>query len=285
MANLVTPSIEAETEADRLRIAFAEVQTDLQRHTAVLSKLQGELMASRLEVSGARGETVQFQGFLRRAEAEAAAARVHIAELRANAAAREAEIAARHKAEIARLHDRISTLQAEIDALYASRSWRLSAPIRMASRILGRTGGTAKNDFIDGAGGFEYRGESVSTGLETTGQALVRRREKSRGYYLRQTVRRLSWPVRWLWRRYRQAMMFCIGIVAARPRLHRGIKSICRFIPGLRGHLRRLAPSAPPPPSRPIDPNELYIFKAAPFTGDAQGVVTLDQLYQLSRSL
>jgi hypothetical protein len=39
----------------------------------------------------------------------------------------------------------------------------------------------------------------------------------------------------------------------------------------------------------PIDPNARYIFRAAPLpsalSGEAEGVVTLDALYQLSRSL
>jgi hypothetical protein len=262
MAQLVTPSLEAETDADHLRVALAEVQNDLQRHGAILSRLQGELMASRLEVSGARAETVQFQGFLRRAEAEAAAAHAHIAELRANAASREAENADRHEAEIVRLRGRMDTLQAEIDALYASRSWRMSAPIRAASRIMRRSGRTAHRDFVDGANGFEYRDGTVSASLETTCEALAHRRQKSSGYGLRQQLRRLSWPVRWLWRRCRQALM-------ARSR----------------GNLNRSAPSPSPSAPGPVDPNERYIFRAAPLSGNAQGVVTLDRLHQLSRSL
>ena len=91
-------------------------------------------MASRLEVAGARGETVQFQGFLRRAEAQAIADHAHIADLRAHAATREAEIV-RLQADMGA---RMAALQSEIDALRRSTFWRISAPARAAVRLLRR---------------------------------------------------------------------------------------------------------------------------------------------------
>ena len=137
MADPVTLPLAVETENDRLRMALADAQADLQRHAAALLKLQGELMASRLEVAGARGETVQFQGFLRRAEAQASADHAHIAELRAYAATREAEIV--------RLHTQMNTLQAElgelraeIGALRASPFWHILKPAQGLVRLLRR---------------------------------------------------------------------------------------------------------------------------------------------------
>jgi hypothetical protein len=134
MASSSAPPFEAETETGRL---LADAQADLQRHEVALAKLQGELMASRLEVSGARGETVQFQGFLRRAEAQAAAAHAHIEELRAHAASREAEIARLH-ADISTLHAGMAVLRADGDALRASLSWRITSPLRRTVRLLRR---------------------------------------------------------------------------------------------------------------------------------------------------
>jgi hypothetical protein len=120
-------------------MALAEAEADLQRHDAALLRLQGELMASRLEVSGAREETVQFRGMLHRAEEAAAtaasAAHARIVSLEADAIGRDAEII--------RLHAAITTLQAEIhairagmDLLRASFSWRISAPVRAVGGVI-----------------------------------------------------------------------------------------------------------------------------------------------------
>jgi hypothetical protein len=142
MANPTPWILEEETETDRLRTALAESRTDLQQRDAALLKLQGELMASRLEVAGARGETVQFQGLLRRAEEAAASAAQAIARLESAAASRDTEIAQLH-AIIATLQAVIATLQAEtsalragMDLLRASVSWRISVPVRVAGRLM-----------------------------------------------------------------------------------------------------------------------------------------------------
>ena len=192
MADLAAQQLlDGETEIDRLQTVLIDARDDLQRHGAALAKLQGELAASRLEVSGARGETVQFHGFFLRAEAQAAEAKAQAEELRAHAA--------RLQAEIARLHDAAAALRAEVAALRASFSWRVTRPMRAA-----------------------------------------------------------SWRARGLRRR--------VG-----------------------GLLRLAAEPAPDPalpsPPRPVDPNEPYLFKPAPAPDDGRGIVTLDGLYHLSRSL
>ncbi len=126
-----------DTEHERTRMALANAEADLQRHAAALAKLQGEFAASRLEVAGARGETVQYRGFLGQAEADVAAAFAHIEELRAHAAQRETEIGRLH-AELVGVAAAHALLRAEIDGLRASLSWRMSAPIRVAGRLLRR---------------------------------------------------------------------------------------------------------------------------------------------------
>jgi hypothetical protein len=201
--------LEEETETDRLRRTLAESHADLQRRDAALLKLQRELMVSRREVAGAREETVQFQGMLRRAEAAAAAAMETCTRLEAEA---EAEAASR-TAEIAQLQTVITTLQGEASALrasmhlvYASASWRMSAPVRVVGQLM-------------------------------------------------RSVRNAA---------------------------------------GLRRAIRGASPHQTPPLSpaalpSPADPNIVAIFQAAPFveppSGEGEGVVTLDALYRLSRSL
>ena len=151
MANPAALPLESETEAGRLQRALTDAQTDLQRHSGTLSKLQGELMASRLEVSGIRAETVQYQGFLRRAEMQIAAAHVHAANLETEIARLHAHIeelrahAGNRDGEIVRLHAHIATLQNEVgqlrtygDAVRASTSWRITQPLRVVVRLLGR---------------------------------------------------------------------------------------------------------------------------------------------------
>ena len=215
MANPAVGPIVPETETDRLRMALAEAEADLQRQAAALSRLQGELMASRLEVSGAREETVQFRGMLQRAEAAAtraaSSAHARIVDLEADAIGRDAELT--------RLHAAITTLQAEIravragmDLLRASFSWRISAPVRVGGRVI--------------------------RGIRTT---LMR------------------------------------GIAATRPALRHTA-------------LRSEAPLPPPPPVPPPNDRAVRaIVQPAPLANSlpaaAEGVVTLDALYQLSRAL
>jgi len=122
MAHPINQMLEAETEADHLRMELAEARHVLQRYEAALQKLQDELAASRAEVVGARAETVQLQGLVRRSE--------------------EAAEAVNQDTEISRLGDVIAGLTAEIsslrdriDLVYASASWRLSAPVRAAGRL------------------------------------------------------------------------------------------------------------------------------------------------------
>jgi hypothetical protein len=124
MADAAAQSLTQETEADRLRALLTQAQGELERHIAALLKLQGELMASRIEVSGARGETVQYQGFLRRAEADIAAAQ-----------AREMALAG----EVAALTRHAETLEAGLQAVRASLSWRVSSPVRLIGRFVGRS--------------------------------------------------------------------------------------------------------------------------------------------------
>jgi hypothetical protein len=216
-------SLQAETEVDRLQRALAEVEADLERHKTALSKLQRELMASRLEVSGARSETVQFHGLLRRSQAEATKAVAEAATAHAQIATLEAD-AASGSAEIPRLQAVIASLQAEtlalragMDVLRASLSWRISAPVRVVGRL---------------TRGIVARMRSL---LQATWSRLPPSDQAE---------------------------------VATSPP----------------------APLAPPGPSpHPTDPNDGYIFQAAPLaelrSGEAEGVLTLDALYHLSRSL
>jgi hypothetical protein len=108
-------------------------ETETGRLTRALAQAQAELMASRLEVSGTRAETVHFKGFLRRAEADIAAAQ-------ANSAVLEGEIASlkAQATEIAALRTSLGHVQAERDALRASFSWRISAPVRLVGGWLRR---------------------------------------------------------------------------------------------------------------------------------------------------
>jgi hypothetical protein len=177
------PPLQAETEADRLRIALSEVEADLRRYKAAVSKLQDALMVARHEVAGARGETVQFKAMLERAQAVAPAALARIAILETEAIGRDAEIM--------RLQVETQALRAGIDVLRASFSWRISAPVRVAG-------------------------------------GLIR---------------------------------------ALRPR-----------------RSRRASAEAEPAPAPPA-PLPAPVFNAAPQVGAAEGVVTLDALYQLSRTL
>jgi hypothetical protein len=210
MADPAALILEEETETDRLRMALADTLSDLQRRDAALLKLQGELMASRLEVARARRETVQFQGLLRRAE-EAGAAQAT-----AHARAGLESATASWNAEITQLHAVIATLQAEtsalrtgMDLLRASASWRISAPIRVVGR--------------------------------------------------------------WM----------------------RGVRRVARGVP--RAIRRPLLPRTAPLPQslealpNPADPNQGAILQTGPFvehpTDATEGVVTLNALYQLSRSL
>jgi hypothetical protein len=138
MADRAAWMLEDETETDRLRMTLAEAHADLQRRDAALLKLQRELMVSRREVAGAREETVQFQGMLRRAE-EA------VARLEA-AGDRNAEITELH-AVIATLQTETSALRASMDLLHASASWRISAPVRVVGRLM-RRARTVASGFI-----------------------------------------------------------------------------------------------------------------------------------------
>ena len=67
MAGPTAESLDIENA--RLRAALADATADLGRHDSSLAKLQGELKATRLEIAGARGETVQFRGMVERAQA------------------------------------------------------------------------------------------------------------------------------------------------------------------------------------------------------------------------
>lgn len=141
MTNRTQPPLEAETETDRLRFAVTELQADLQRHSLMLKRLQGEVAASHLEVAGARGETVQLQEMLRQAEADAAIIYPsRIAPLEAEVASLEAEIARLH-ALIADQAAANVAVQADIDLIRASLSWRISVPIRILGRLARRLPG------------------------------------------------------------------------------------------------------------------------------------------------
>ena len=212
MADATTRIVEEQTETDHLRTTLAEAHTDLQRRDAALLKLQGELMASRLEVAGARSETVQFQGLLRRAEEAAAQA---CTRLESATASRDSEIAQLHgviatlQAVVTTLEAETSALRAGMDLLRASVSWRISAPVRVAGRLI----------------------RSIRTATARLPRAI------------RHMPRHQTAPVEQL-------------------------------------------PVALPSPN---DPNARAIFRAAPFgehpSGEAEGLVTLDELYHLSRSL
>jgi chromosome segregation ATPase len=104
-----------DTENARLQAALADARADLERHHSGLAKLQGELMAARLEIAGARGETVQFRGMVERAEAATRIEQVQLIALRP---------------ELAELERKLGSVQAELAALRGSLSWRMTAPLR-----------------------------------------------------------------------------------------------------------------------------------------------------------
>ena len=113
-------------ETTRLRAHLADAQADLQRHGDTLSKLQAELMMVRQELSVARAGGVQLRGLLSRAEAAASTA---------------AAIGTQNTAlqrDILRLQAGMAELRANIDAIHASLSWRISAPVRIIGRLLRR---------------------------------------------------------------------------------------------------------------------------------------------------
>ena len=113
---MVGPAVESfDTENARLRAALADARVDLERHQSCLAKLQGELMAARLEVAGARGETVQFRGMVERAEAATRIEQVQLIALRPAFAALERELGA---------------VRAELATLRNSLSWRVTEPLR-----------------------------------------------------------------------------------------------------------------------------------------------------------
>ena len=98
------------------------------------------------------------------------------------------------------------------------------------------------------------------------------------------TLNLASRTLRWLRRRGRVAIMAGFGFVASRPRLHRRVKLAYQLVPGLRTGLNRLVP----PPltiAGLVDPNDVYVFRPPQTFVDAGGVITLDHLYHLSRSL
>jgi hypothetical protein len=211
MMNRTQFPLEAETEADRLRFTVSELQADLQRHRLMLRRLQGEIAASHLEVAGARGETVQWQGMLRQAEADAAIVYPsRIAPLEAEIASLTSEIT-ELRAIIADREVANVALRADVDLIRASLSWRISTPVRIVGRLARRL-----------------------TGRQ--------------------------------WR-------------LARP------------LPTLRVSLPATPEVAPPPvvasiaPAMPTDPNARYAFQVAPPSDNEAGILTLDALYHLSRSL
>jgi len=84
----------------------------------------------------------------------------------------------------------------------------------------------------------------------------------------------------------RAVIMSGFKFVAERPRLHRRIRLAYQFAPGLRTGLYRLVPKQPPVAAAEMaDPNARYIFKPGRSCTAPKGVVTLDQLYHLSRSI
>jgi hypothetical protein len=80
-------------------------------------------------------------------------------------------------------------------------------------------------------------------------------------------------------------MRFGVGLIAARPGLHRLIKSGYRFVPGLQTYLRRFLPAQPAPAASASETGDWYIFKPHLAPNDTSGVVTVEHLYHLSRSL
>ncbi len=112
-----------DTENARLRAALADARLDLERHHNCLAKLQGELMAARLEIAGARGETVQFRGMVERAEAATRIEQAQLIALRPAFAALETEL---------------GLVRAELAALRGSLSWRMTEPLRQVLWRLNR---------------------------------------------------------------------------------------------------------------------------------------------------
>lgn len=73
-----------------------------------------------------------------------------------------------------------------------------------------------------------------------------------------------------------------VQFVAAHPRLHRAARVVAQRVPGFRVRVQRLLPPASPPMAGVGDPNAGYLFEAGD-VDDAHGVITLEQLYHLSR--
>ena len=120
------PALQDETELDRVRRTLADARADLQRHDAALSRLQADLLASRLEVASARTETVNYQTYLRASQAAVEAAHAHLAELRAAAVEREAEIARLHAARAPIPAARVAAVLRSAAARLPRRPWARS---------------------------------------------------------------------------------------------------------------------------------------------------------------
>jgi hypothetical protein len=106
MAGLAAESLNIENAM--LRAALADAKADLQRHESSVAKLQGELMAARLESAGARAETVQFRGMVERAQAATRIEQEHLATLKKE----------------------LGLARNELTGLRSSLSWRVTQPMR-----------------------------------------------------------------------------------------------------------------------------------------------------------
>lgn len=82
----------------------------------------------------------------------------------------------------------------------------------------------------------------------------------------------------------KRAVPHAVGFLAKRPGLHRTIKLVYRVAPGVRIRLQRLLPPPPPPAARTA-PHPSSLFRPGEVREDADGPVTVEQLFHMSRSL
>ena len=76
-----------------------------------------------------------------------------------------------------------------------------------------------------------------------------------------------------------------IRLIGAHPRLYRLAQMVAYRVPGFRARVHRLLGPALPPTAGEDDSTSRYLFTVGEAVADAGGIVTVEQLYHLSRSI
>jgi len=121
--NPPAPSAGPDADPARLRVRLADLNVDLAKHQKALAQVQTDLVSTRQEVAEARAESKHYREGMAQSAADAAQARAEIAHFR--------EVTRQAQVQVAAVH-------AELNALHASTSWRVSAPVRFLGRLLKR---------------------------------------------------------------------------------------------------------------------------------------------------